>query len=52
MLFVLTSFSEAPVGIEPTVGDLQSPALPLGDGAGPGQAAAERSNLSRALRVR
>ena len=25
--------SEAPVGIEPTVGDLQSPALPLGDGA-------------------
>ncbi len=27
--------SEAPVGIEPTVGDLQSPALPLGDGAVP-----------------
>ncbi len=27
--------SEAPVGIEPTVGDLQSPALPLGDGALP-----------------
>lgn len=25
--------NEAPVGIEPTVGDLQSPALPLGDGA-------------------
>ncbi len=27
--------AEAPVGIEPTVGDLQSPALPLGDGAMP-----------------
>lgn len=25
--------SEAPLGIEPTMGDLQSPALPLGDGA-------------------
>ena len=35
MLYVLASFSEAPVGIEPTVGDLQSPALPLGDGAVP-----------------
>ncbi len=31
--FALLSYSEAPVGIEPTVGDLQSPALPLGDGA-------------------
>ena len=30
-----SSFTEAPVGIEPTVGDLQSPALPLGDGAVP-----------------
>ena len=52
MLYVLASFSEAPVGIEPTVGDLQSPALPLGDGAAPGQAEAGSRNLSRALRVR
>ncbi len=33
LYFALLSYTEAPVGIEPTVGDLQSPALPLGDGA-------------------